>query len=238
MNLTCTYRIFLENEKSWNIIQETEFENIIVNKFDTKKECVEFGEYLCKSMKPSKLIIEDKYRNLDNERIYQDGKCCLCGDELALTYDKEICESCLENELKKRKEKRKKEELKKKNTPEYIHEYALNNYKSVIVSTTPNLEGYKIKTYLGVESSEVVAGTSIIKDLFAEASDFFGGRASGYENSLSKAKQQAFDLLKYKCITLGGNAVIGIDIDYIEIGNRSTMGVIVGGTIVKVEKEV
>lgn len=238
MNLICTYRIFLEKENNWNIIQETQLENILVNKFDNKKECVEFGEYLCKSMKPSKLIIEDKYSNLDNERIYQDGKCCLCGYELALTSDKEMCESCLEKELNKIKEKKKKEELKKKNTAEYIHKYALNNYKNVIVSTTPNLEGYKIKKYLGVESSEVIAGTNIIKDLFAEASDLFGGRASGYENSLSKAKQQAFDLLKYKCITLGGNAVIGIDIDYMEIGNRGIMGVIVGGTIVEVEKVV
>lgn len=238
MNLICTYRIFLEKENNWNIIQETQLENILVNKFDNKKECVEFGEYLCKSMKPSKLIIEDEYRNLDNERIYQDGKCCLCGNELELTYDKEICEDCLEKELNKIKEKKKKEELKKKNTSEYIHKYALNNYKNVIVSTTPNLEGYKIKKYLGVESSEVVAGTNIIKDLFAEASDLFGGRASGYENSLSKAKQQAFDLLKYKCVTLGGNAIIGIDIDYMEVGNRSIMGVIVGGTIVEVEKVV
>jgi uncharacterized protein YbjQ (UPF0145 family) len=106
--------------------------------------------------------------------------------------------------------------------------------KNLLVVTTPILDGYEIEEYLGVQSAEVVAGTSFIKDFVASWSDFLGTYDKGYTNTLSRSKDTAFEILKYKAAILGGNAVIGIDIDYIEI--NSMLGVVVSGTVAKVKK--
>ena len=138
----------------------------------------------------------------------------------------------LEEALAKEQNIRKEQEERQKELFENIR----LNYKNIIVSTTPMLEGYTIEEYIGIESAEVVAGTSVIKDFCAGISDFLGTRSKGYGSSLSNAKKQAFEILKYKCALFGGNAVVGIDIDYLEVGTM--MGVIVNGTIVKVRKRV
>lgn len=153
--------------------------------------------------------------------------CSICGREHA-SMRFNTCYQCRENNSKQIERDKKLEEK--------TIQQNIQDYQNVIVSTTPSLEGYTIKKYIGIESAEIMAGTSIVKDFFADMSDFFGGRAGGYESSLSNAKQQAFEVLKYKCASLGGNAVVGIDIDYIEVGNKSIMGVVVGGTVVVVEK--
>ena len=61
-----------------------------------------------------------------------------------------------------------------------VYEKAKVIYKNVLVSTTPTLEVYRIVEYLGIESAEVIVGTSIIKDFRASFSDFFGNRSGAY----------------------------------------------------------
>ena len=52
----------------------------------------------------------------------------------------------------------------------------------MILSTTPNLEGYKIEKYLGVVTGETIIGANMFKDLFASVRDIVGGRSGAYEN--------------------------------------------------------
>ncbi|MBQ4446210.1 MAG: heavy metal-binding domain-containing protein, partial [Prevotella sp.] len=47
----------------------------------------------------------------------------------------------------------------------------------MILSTTPNLEGYKIEKYLGVVTGETIIGANMFKDLFASVRDIVGGRS-------------------------------------------------------------
>ncbi len=93
----------------------------------------------------------------------------------------------------------------------------------MIFSTTNSLEGKTINQYLGVVSGEVILGANIFKDLFAGIRDIVGGRSSAYEKSLQDARSAAFTEIKEKAEKLGGNAVIGIDIDYETIGKNSSM---------------
>ena len=153
--------------------------------------------------------------------------CEVCGREhSSIAY--ETCFRC-------REEKSKEIQIKKEQEKKEIEEN-IRNYKDIIVSTTHTLENYSIEKYLGIESSEVIVGTNVVNDFFSNINDFLGTRNRGYENSLSIAKQQAFEILKYKCAIKGGNAVIGVDIDYMEIGNKGMLGVIANGTVVKVTK--
>jgi len=104
----------------------------------------------------------------------------------------------------------------------------------IVITTTINIDGYKVKKYIDIESIEIVIGTGIFSEFTGEISDFFGARSTAFEEKLQLAKQTAFKKLKYKTFEKGGNAVIGIDLDYTEFsGNR--IGLIANGTIVEVE---
>ena len=106
---------------------------------------------------------------------------------------------------------------------------------SIIITTTPFIDGYKVKKYIDIESAEIVLGTGIFSEFSSSISDFLGKRSKGFESKLQKAKKDAFTQLKYKAYQVGGNAIIGIDIDYTEFsGNR--IGLIANGTIVEIEK--
>ena len=48
----------------------------------------------------------------------------------------------------------------------------------MILSTTPTIEGYRIKEYRGVVFGEVITGVNFIKDFAASIRNFVGGRSS------------------------------------------------------------
>jgi uncharacterized protein YbjQ (UPF0145 family) len=107
--------------------------------------------------------------------------------------------------------------------------------RGVIVSTTPTLEGRPIQEYLGIVTGEVIVGANLFRDLFANIRDIVGGRSGSYERILADARKQAIEELQAECAALGGNAVVGIDLDYEVIGpNGSMLMVSASGTAVRV----
>lgn len=107
--------------------------------------------------------------------------------------------------------------------------------RSVIVSTTPTLEGRPIQEYCGIVTGEVIVGANLFRDLFAGIRDIVGGRSGSYERILADARNQAIQELQAEAAALGGNAVVGIDLDYEVIGpNGSMLMVSASGTAVRV----
>jgi uncharacterized protein YbjQ (UPF0145 family) len=107
--------------------------------------------------------------------------------------------------------------------------------RGVIVSTTPTLEGRPIQEYCGIVTGEVIVGANLFRDLFANIRDIVGGRSGSYERILADARNQAIQELQAEAAALGGNAVVGIDLDYEVIGpNGSMLMVSASGTAVKV----
>jgi uncharacterized protein YbjQ (UPF0145 family) len=84
----------------------------------------------------------------------------------------------------------------------------------MLVVTTPSLEGRVISQYLGLVSGEAILGANIFRDLFAGIRDIVGGRSAAYEEELRKAKNIALDEMQEEAARLGGNAVVGVDLDY------------------------
>jgi uncharacterized protein YbjQ (UPF0145 family) len=84
----------------------------------------------------------------------------------------------------------------------------------MIVVTTPSLEGRRITAYLGLVSGEAILGANIFRDFFAGIRDIVGGRSAAYEEELRKAKAIALDEMEQEAERLGGNAVVGVDLDY------------------------
>jgi uncharacterized protein YbjQ (UPF0145 family) len=103
----------------------------------------------------------------------------------------------------------------------------------MIITTTPTIEGHPIRQYCGVVTGEVIAGANIVRDIFASVTDIFGGRSGKYEEVLATARTQAMAEMQSAAAALGGNAVIGVDIDYEVLGKAGSMLMVsVSGTAV------
>ncbi|MBT8417108.1 MAG: heavy metal-binding domain-containing protein [Silicimonas sp.] len=103
----------------------------------------------------------------------------------------------------------------------------------MIVTTTPSVEGRKIKDYKGVVVGEAILGANVFRDIFAQITDIVGGRSGAYEKELGKARAIALGELEERAVQAGGNAVVGVDLDY-EVINNMLM-VSASGTAVVVE---
>lgn len=73
---------------------------------------------------------------------------------------------------------------------------------TVLVLTTPNIEGKKIVKYLGLVSGEAILGANIFKDIFAGIRDIVGGRSAAYEKELRRTKEIALDEMKEDTVRL------------------------------------
>ena len=100
-------------------------------------------------------------------------------------------------------------------------------------SSTPGIEGKTIREYLGIVTGEAIVGANIFKDLFASIRDIVGGRSAAYEEELKRAREIAFQEMEAAARQQGGNAVVGIDLDYEVVGQGGSMLMVsVSGTAV------
>ncbi len=108
----------------------------------------------------------------------------------------------------------------------------------MLILTTHSVEGKKIKKYLGLVSGEAILGANIFKDFFAGIRDIVGGRSAAYEKELRQAKEIAIEEMKEQAQSMGGNAVVGVDLDYETISVGQTGGMLMvsaNGTAVILE---
>ncbi len=107
---------------------------------------------------------------------------------------------------------------------------------SIILSTTPSIDGKRITRYCGIVTGEAIMGANVFKDLFAGIRDIVGGRSATYERELRKARTIALDELSQAAAELGATAVVGIDLDYETVGGQGSMLMVtVSGTAVVAE---
>ena len=105
----------------------------------------------------------------------------------------------------------------------------------MIITTTPNVEGHRIAAYHGIAVGEAILGANVFRDLFAGIRDIVGGRSGAYERSLTEARETALRELEERASRMGGNAVVGVDLDY-EVVGESMLMVSASGTSVTIER--
>ena len=103
----------------------------------------------------------------------------------------------------------------------------------MIISTTPTIEGHPIEEYLGIVTGEAILGAHIGRDILASFTDIVGGRSREYEEEVRKARDIALEEMASEAASKGGNAVVGVDIDY-EVIRQGMLMVSASGTAVKV----
>ena len=109
----------------------------------------------------------------------------------------------------------------------------------VLLTTTSVLDGHRVDQYLGLVQGEAILGANIFMDLFAGIRDIVGGRSGAYEPELARARDIAVGEIQDEAERLGGNAIIGIDLDYetIQLGKGGSMLMVTAsGTAVRVSQ--
>ena len=93
----------------------------------------------------------------------------------------------------------------------------------MLLTTTPQIDGYTIREYRGVVTGETIIGANIFKDFMAGLRDIVGGRSASYEKVLREAKDTSMMEMIERAQAIGANAIVGIDIDYETIGEAGSM---------------
>jgi uncharacterized protein YbjQ (UPF0145 family) len=107
----------------------------------------------------------------------------------------------------------------------------------MLITTTSNIEGKIIAQYIGLVNGEAIIGANLVKDFFGGITDVVGGRSGLYEQGLREAKSIALREMMEQAQRLGGNAIIGVDLDFQTIGaNGSMLMVSCNGTAVVVNE--
>ena len=106
----------------------------------------------------------------------------------------------------------------------------------MIVTTTPTIQGRNIAEYRGIVTGEAIIGANIFKDFFAGIRDIVGGRSAAYEAELRNAREIALAEMAEAAEQRGGNAVVGVDLDYEVVGQGGSMLMVTAsGTAVSVD---
>ena len=106
----------------------------------------------------------------------------------------------------------------------------------MILTTTPTIQGRNIGEYRGIVTGEAIIGANIFKDFFAGIRDIVGGRSAAYEAELRNARELALAEMSKAAEQNGGNAVVGVDLDYEVVGQGGSMLMVTAsGTAVSVD---
>ena len=104
---------------------------------------------------------------------------------------------------------------------------------TLVITTTPTLEGKPVGEYLGIVTGEAIIGANIVKDLLAGIRDIVGGRAGAYEKALRQAREEALREMATEAKARGAEAVVAVDLDYEVLGTGNGMLMVsVSGTAV------
>lgn len=91
-------------------------------------------------------------------------------------------------------------------------------------------------TVLGMVSAQIVSGTGVVAEIASTFTDFFGTQSGTYNKKLEDSENNCRNILRKKTLDMGGNAVIGTDIDYSEAGGmKGMLMVCMAGTAVNLK---
>ncbi|MDA8983747.1 heavy metal-binding domain-containing protein [Planktomarina temperata] len=108
-----------------------------------------------------------------------------------------------------------------------------------IVLTTETAPNLNITKRIEIVTAECAFGMNIFKDLFAGVRNVVGGRSEAVQKTMRDSRRTALYELKKEAYEVGANAVVGVDLDYVELaGTGSSMVMLVAsGTAVVIEEQ-
>lgn len=106
-----------------------------------------------------------------------------------------------------------------------------------IMLTTETAPNLNITKRIEIVTAECAFGMNMFKDLFAGVRNIVGGRSEAVQKTMRDARRTALYELKKEAYEVGANAVVGVDLDYVELSNAGSMVMLVAsGTAVIIEE--
>ena len=106
----------------------------------------------------------------------------------------------------------------------------------MFVTTTFEVEGHRVNSYLGIVRGIVVRAPTISQGIVGGLKGIIGGRIGAYTNMCEQARQDAFAAMVQHAEELGANAIVGVRYDASEVASKmSATEVLCYGTAVVVE---
>ena len=101
----------------------------------------------------------------------------------------------------------------------------------VITAHSPH--GWDYKT-IGIVTGQSTMGTGVLTELTSSITDAFGTSSGRHNTKLKRGEDLCLEQLKKSAYEMGGNAIIGTDIDYSEIGSgKGILMVCMAGTAIR-----
>ncbi len=174
--------------------------------------------------------------------------CTGCGTMIGVyeTYAKGRCQACHTKAMEGTTEnkrtgktadviKAKREEQRNARIDAAVEE---SNRLHNFVLTTETAHNLPVAKRLGIVSAETVFGMNVLKDMLGDLRGTFGGRSDTMQSALRDGRETCLRELKSDALKLGADAVVGIDLDYHDLGTTGRMLMIVAtGTAVKLATE-
>lgn len=104
----------------------------------------------------------------------------------------------------------------------------------MIVSTTFQLERYKITQYLGIVRGIIVRTPTIGQGILGSLQNIVGGKIRAFTEMCETTREQAYEEMVAHAKQLGADAVVGIQYDASDVGEGTE--VLCFGTAVKLQK--
>ncbi|WP_231592466.1 YbjQ family protein [Pelagovum pacificum] len=106
-----------------------------------------------------------------------------------------------------------------------------------VLLTTEVSSDLAITERLEIVTAECAFGMHIFKDLFAEVRDIVGGRSAAVQKTMRESRRVVLFELKREARLIGADAVVGVDLDYVELSAMKSMVLLVAsGTAVRLDR--
>ncbi len=108
--------------------------------------------------------------------------------------------------------------------------------QTMIVSTTSDVQGRRVREYKGVVRGITVRAPTISQGILGGLKSIIGGQIGAYTEMCEQARQAAYDLMVAHARQVGANAILGVSFDASEVAARaSATEVLCYGTAVVLE---
>lgn len=108
----------------------------------------------------------------------------------------------------------------------------------IVVTTTLNVDGYRIREYKGIVRGAMVREPTVGQNFKAGFQGMFGGKIGAYVTMCEQGRQQSYDAMVAKAQALGANAIVGVSYDsnsFSADSNQFATEVVCYGTAVLIE---
>jgi uncharacterized protein YbjQ (UPF0145 family) len=92
----------------------------------------------------------------------------------------------------------------------------------MIVSTTYDVQGRRIRDYKGIVRGITVRAPTIAQGILGGLKSIIGGRIGAYTEMCEQARQAAYDLMVQHAREMGANAIVGVSFDASEVASKSS----------------